>query len=1051
MLEKDKKENGGEAAAESVSEYDLNRLLVDYLYVFFPVYQEIKDKAWTRENELDEQLPDVSQSSSLRKILTDPGTVSAEQKGVIVFRGEREGDGKKFYLNKLIETCYEAIPHFVWSDIDKMEREGNLFRFPILVDKAAVECWLENKDAQNIVDLTAKCFITKLKLNTIQQAVAQELADKLFQKGMLALFVTEDVHPVPMQLIRRLIQLMPSTGLMPILIFLVDNSFLFEDRDGEEEKFYCIDIKPLSEYQILRYIAVELPNCTELMAGVKEHKEIVKLLSKQERLLKQIAIWKNNMNSQKDFELDILQIEEDFIRETIGDNTGLHKQLCEAAKLELQNRAIPQETLNALSETDFFYNGQFNYAESKYYLVAEEFARNKKINLRNVLQPTIEEIIKKWPEEVLLYFAAFYMRGHNTKKKRDDRFKKYFDILCTVLNNPDIREKQGLVPALIIANTMVFLGKIEEKLEGFINWTMEELKSPNYDKKIFEALSLIKDSVSDCQLEDALCKKYMETDNLAVKRRIVYFYSFAHCALPNEIVDDMVLKEHSTESSSKHPEEDSREHLNYHIISALTDTVNVSGFEEIRWVKDTFYMEWLEKDNDPIMQSELETFYFHKVKHLYKSEGAYLNKCISQLLKKFTEGVDWEKTHALGALCRMPGLEKDNINHIINQLNNLLIKELDNLPNSRDGNCLPTVRYIVEACCKLAKHESADPERTHRLLQEKFADHIAKYGREYMNPGVAFSVYITAYSVFSTLICGLAYLKKGNLSIRNLLTQEFSMERNLDTLMQECGIDSTFELWPDTCADDLEDIVQEWKTIPPTYSEQIMGTKYDNSVGQIYVNSNYAGMGFMFREHYKSGYRVYCITCTHLFAKAEQYLDKVEFELLRTEEQTRRYSMKPLYPERDLLVRELGVRASARQDVSVWVVEDIPYNVLLEMFDGNDWYDGTPEKDSELKSYGFPTGKEASVFGKTHGSFLEYIYQDSGKGFCKLKLPGEEKSDIYKSAYGYSGTPIINSEGRICAIHKGNDGNAAFIGINADIIKDILNRKEWEKNERING
>ena len=1042
MVEINQKENGGEAPVEFVRKYDLNRLLIDYLYAFFPVYQEIKDKAWTRENVLDEQLSEDVSNNSLRKLLTDPRTVSAEQKGVIVFRGEREGDGKKFYLNKLIETCYEAIPHFLWSDLGEIEKKENLFRFPILVDKDAVDCWLNQETAQNIAGLTAQCFMTKLQLITEEQcAVAQEVAEKLFQRGMLALFVMEDVHSSPLQLIRRLIQLMPSAGLMPILIFLVDNSFSFETWDDEENKFYCIDIKPLSEEQILRYIAVELPVCTELMAGVKEHREIVKLLSKQERLLKQVTVWKNNMNSQKDLELDILQIEGDFIKETIGNNAELHRQLCEAAKLELQNEMIPQETLHALRKTDFFYDEQFNYAESKYYLIAEEYACNSELRAKSVLQGALEEIIRKWPREVQLYFAAFYMRGFEIPKKRKNRFGKYFNVLCTVLNNPDIREKQGLVPAFVIADTMFFLGKIEEKLDGFINWVMEELEKPDYDKRVFEALARIKNSVTDYQMEDVLCQKYVETDNLVVKRRIVYFYSFAHCALPDEIVADMKYEEFSQEASKRH--------LSYHIISALTDTIDVSGFGEIKWVKDTAYMEWVEMDNDPIMQSELEAFYFKKVGRLYKSEGAYLKKSSSLLLKKFEEGADWEKTHALGALCRMPGLEKDSINHTIKKLNDLLTKELYDSLYPKDSNFLRRVKYIVEACCTLAKHKSADPQSAYSLVLEKFSDHMIKYCKEYMNPDLSFSTYITAYSMFSMLVYGLVCLKKDNLSIRTLLAKEFSIERDWDTLMRNWGIDSMIELWTEGFNDDLEDLVQEWKAIPSTFSAQIIVQKYNSSVGRIYVDNVYAGMGFMFREQYKSGYRVYCITCAHLFAGMDQCLNNVEIEMLGTEEQSRRYLIKLLHPED--IARELGAKATAKQDVSIWGVEDIPYRVFSEIYDETDWCDSIPEKGSKLMSYGFPTD-EVSEFGKIHGSPLEYIYyQDMGNGFCRLKIPEEEKSDIYESAFGYSGAPIINSEGRICAIHKGDESNWAFIGINSNIVKEILKRKEWEKNERTSG
>lgn len=1045
MLENDKKKKGGEASVESLKEQDLTRLLIDYLYDFFPVYQEIKDKSWTRENELDELISNTSQSHSLRKLLTDPRTVCERRKGVIVFRGEKEGDGKKFYLNKLIETCYEAIPHFVWSDMDKMEEEGKLFRFPILVDKEAVECWLKEDDEydKNIAGLTAQCFMTKLKLETdVQRSNARKLAEKLLQKGMLALFVMEDVYFEPIRLVQRLISVMPDTDLMPILIFLVDNSFSSEVREGEEEQFYCIDIKPLTEYQILRYIAIELPDCPELMTDVKEHKEIIKLLSKQERLLKQIAIWKNNKNIQKEFKLDILQIENDFIKEMTGDNEELHKRLCKAAKLELCDKEIPQETLNEFSKTDFFYNGRFNYAESKYYLVAEEYVEESETLYGNALPKTIDNIIRKWPVEVQMYFATFYIYGDKPQRSKKEKLKFYYNKLCDVLNNSDLRQNCDFSPAVVIADTLLFLGKAEEKLNDFVDWVAKELENPNYDKKVFEALSHIRDAIPDSRIEDVLCEKYKKIENPGVKRRIVYFYSWIHYPVPDEIIEDLVS------------EENKDIHLKCHIISALIDTLDAACIEERKWKRDGAYVGWVQRDYGPILQSQLEKVYFLISGKLYKSDGEALTKKINDLLKVLSDaGDDWEKAHAADALCKMAGLDADNIKYIIGRLNQLLIKDLEELSVQSEYNCLRPIRYLIEACCMLAVHESTD-DTVLLVVQERFAEPIQKFGREYISSNTPFRKYILVYSVFSMLICGLAYLKNSKLPIRELLDRQFLMERSLNVLLEACSIKSTSELWPESCADELEDIIQEWKEQLLLFSDSSSNMSadrmYDSSVGQIYEENEYVGMGFLFREYSKMEYHVYCITCRHLFQK--EYLEKIAFEPLDAKENPKKYPMKLIYPKQDKFGQELSPRTPAKEDVSIWEVNDIPYNMSWEIYDKSNWYDGSLNGEMQLRSYGFPNRQIADL-ADAHGWPLEYKYVDKRKGefytFTEKESLSQQRNQIYNSNKvfcGYSGAPIVDSIGRICAMHKGNEGEV-LIGIASKEIQKILEEKEWEQHE----
>lgn len=1035
----------GTSLFDNSDDRDLTRLLIDYLYAFFPTYQAIKDKPWTRENELDDNLPNTMPEQPLRKLLTDPRTLETGKKNIIVFRGEKEGDGKKFYLNKLIGTCYEAIPHLVWSDIEKLKQEGTLFRFPVLVDKCSVDYWLDDEHgyAKNIIDLTAVSFITKLNLeHTKQHETAKKLAEKLVESGMLALFISEDAYHAPLELIHHLL---PSSdlSLLPILIFLVDRNFYPELPEGEEEKFYCIDIKPLTEYQILRYIAIELPNCPELLLTIKQYKEVITLLSKQERLLKQISTWKGNTDPETRLEVDVLQIEEDFLKEIIQDNPELRIKLREAAKLELSGQSIPQDTLDLLRETDFFNNGWFNYAESKYYLIAEQYS-NKRISVTdiNALKEVIIKLLCEWPPEVQYYFAAFFLHKVTSEKRKADRLDRYFNALCRALDNQDLRKRYA--PATIIANTLRFINRVETKFNDFVDWIMGELSHSIYDEKVFEALSGLSDVIKKSRIEFELRNKYKSSNDPTVKRRIVYFYSRAHYPIPDEIVEDLTNQDYSPTGR----------HLKYHIVTAIIDTVSISESEEADWVKNAKYMDWPSLTKDPILQSEFEKLFFLKTKRLYKSDGNYLVGGIDRLIDKLRGGSYWEKAHAAGALCRRAGLDTNYIQNIIKKFETILIGEHRSLGKHRDRNCLKTISYIIEACCTLATHESANSKQPEakkltERTQEVFLKLIQHFSKSYSDSNTAFEIYNIAYSACFLFICGLAYLKNPKLQLRKLLGEQFSSRGELGDLLAACGIGTITELLPDDHADELEDAMQQWEAQNIFSFSPLINRKYDISAGQIYIGGKNEGMGFMFREDYMAVQRVYCITCVHLFENCNS-LEQISFKPLRPEDRPETYPLKLLYPTKEKLVEKHPIEAPAKEDISIWALDGVPHDVFIELFDRNDFCGKNDKMGSQLRSYGFPPA--ISEFSDVHGKPLEYTYHNESKnGFCVMNPvfdQREEKIAEQTNVFeGYSGAPIVNQEGKICAMHKGNEGIHRLICIKSEVIQSLIDEKEWKYHE----
>ena len=149
-----------------------------------------------------------------------------------------------------------------------------------------------------------------------------------------------------------------------------------------------------------------------------------------------------------------------------------------------------------------------------------------------------------------------------------------------------------------------------------------------------------------------------------------------------------------------------------------------------------------------------------------------------------------------------------------------------------------------------------------------------------------------------------------------------------------------------------------------------------------------------------------------------------------------------LFPSREKLCEKVNPSTPARDDICVLKTDSIPHDIYdyiftLENLADQDYRTASKER---LMSYAFPDGAN-SEFGEANGAARDYTYNGNRRnGYCCFSVEQEKNN-------GFSGAPIVDTKDKIFAIHNGQEGSAVVYGINPQIIKNIMDKKEWEQNE----
>lgn len=792
------------------------QVLVNYLRLTFDDYiREIINEPWTRETVLNEDIECCK--STLYNLLTQNDLFGNSDKNIFVFRGSQDGDGKQFYYKKLVQTCYNSIPipHLVTQGIDSI-KSG--FRIPIMVENVSLTSFLAKRSSTPT--LAEICFIKSLHLNKELQKAAKELAGQLSEQGRLAYFLGLDIKHDLKGYIDNLYIGKSQNKHAPVFIIFSDKEFASEITGGE--CFNCIDINPLTETQIIRHIATEFPNSPDLLTKIKDP-YIIDVLSKQERLLKQVKIWKIRLSENESINVDRFNIEKDYIDVFAAGDDNTRSKLYDAAKKIVDGNKIPDGTLKLKKLEGFFdRNGSFTYNESIFYLIAEEAYNDIPRLSPERVAGKIEDIIKKWPTEVLNYFACFIVL---IKRFGIDR---YLDILIGIFDK--FQNNTSFVPAKVLIDTIIYTNILstnskEKKLihnsdlnedplsfccRRYLDWVINQIKEVTYDQDVFAGFFEFKKH-DDCkrEMETILRKVYVDTkkgnqidnDTQRKLRRIVYLYSQMSMPISTPVLKDLF-------------DSNSDMHLRYHIISTLVDLAK-TGVIPNKKDQDLIlsFVKNVGQDCDVILLCETTTLTYLLQPEDKIPDNYHIDELINILHSP--DKKNWEKAHAAGALCKHIRVTDDKVKLIIEEFSTILDNEITKLKYTTNYYYLKTISYIIEAMCTVLPTAN----NIDRLAREGIEKLLLKHLPDLTN-GTTHNTQNNQNrldSALRMLICGLIHIttKEQAFTLRKNLDEQFSQGCNIVKLLNGIGEDEPDTLiLEDTSWDgELIDMMTRWINI----------------------------------------------------------------------------------------------------------------------------------------------------------------------------------------------------------------------------------------------
>lgn len=992
----------------------LTSLFHRYLqYLYKKELENRMGKQWIREGDLDKELlPEHYQVRTLRQVLCNPEAIGENQANLFLLRGDK-GDGRVFYLRKMIQLCYDSIQHLIWENaVEELEA----FRFPVLVTRSVMEQpggKMVRQSYTTLHELAADCITQQLGLRADERKSARTLMEVLSGAGKLAVFFEVDLEGITHQILERI---SPYSGQShkPLAVFIENSSF----EPASRQQCCCIDIEPLTLSQIAGYLSGEWPerftNPKEAEEFLNKKDELVRILGKPERLLMYIGFAR-----QKSEKVTISQIYEVFVKTEVEKVRKIRNHLSERElhkRLEEQSRAggtgNPDEFDELVADfenTQMFHSKDrtFRFEGCRYYLAARSYYRPN-MSKKNILSNIID-ILQKEPEDTICFYADFFWLGGAKY------FGFFFDQLVLALDRPEVMEKissPSLVMARIIGFTNTYQDQDKDKdkdqdkdqdkdnSQKYFQWMMDRLGKSTYDSSIYEALyrlSFYPDKDIPKLLEDL----YKKEKNPVVKRRIVYYFGYAKSGLPTQMLDDLCQKENTDI------------HLKYHVISALID--NYSNEK----VKDEVNKRFSDLECalgthvNPVLRSDFERLYA-----LYQNGRQYLSgedpkRCVDELMDKLANGEYWEKAHAAGALSRRS--YSDNVNTVILKLEDILDQELTKLSSveEADSNMLKTVSYIVEACCQLSRDRVECKSLAAKCLNQLMMKHIDTI----LKLEIPIEVYYPLETALSLTLGGLLCIWQEDRDIRKVLGKCFSTEESLVKLFHEC---SCFMRGDETLTP-LEEKLQETEEL--SMEDEITKRfsnlyKFQNNFDMRYIFS-YAklfegdygiGAGVLFSY----GHNLYAITCRHIFYKNKKQLfvdiNKV-LTSLWLPNSSKRYAQELMYPAR---LEEEFHEACAADDLAIFRLKYVPARLSRLVFSERNRV-LSEDREDELKCLGTPCGYESC--GKWHsGKYKDPLMN----GYFSIG-----KDEGLKQADGFSGAPIINMKGQLYGIWQSSDTNIA--------------------------
>lgn len=1010
-----------------------------YLEVLFQAQLKKRMKTpWMREGDLDESLPDEPfRGETPRSLLSDHHAVPEGAPNIFILQGDM-GDGRKFYLKKMIEVCYEEINHIVWEQAQKQDVK---FRFPILAVQEVVDQAESETGPLSLIEFALGCMVWQLKLDVEEQGTAQALLKKLGQMGKLAVFFNEGMCKDTNALINRLI-LSEGQAYQPIAVFIESSEFPLMGNG----KYYCLRLKPLKVQQIVRYLCAELPEhyCPrEAEKMLREQAEVADILSKPERLLIHIRGIEENTTDitiTKIYESFLLkQVDQayDFQRDRAGTSASKEQMtewlVCRAKGKEFPDVDVGRQCQQCFADSEIFNRDltDFRFEGCKYFLIAQSYFSHG--NSWNSIRKRIRHILLYEHPMVLKFFAGLCVEKINHP---ETFFRQTVALIRDTKEKDDIK-KVCNAPAKLLADILTFTSRVSKDGVEFVKWAGKEMWKDVYDTSVLEALANL--NKQNNAILSMLEERYTETENAREKRRIVYCFS---CMGPGTLSEQMILN--FCDIFSTQTDAGSR-HLQYHISTALIDCCKQSDdlYSHFERLKNA-----LGEHPDPILRSDFDTLYTQIYNIHYQLSREEQQKCENELIHLLEHGTYFQKAHAAGALGRRNyGSDEGGIRSVIDRLLTALDRNLSDMSavQTLDPDTLKAVSYIVESCCRLAERNSGCCNEVRDGLKQQLESHIEAL----VEVDVPISVYQCLEIALKLVVAGLIWLLDPKTGVRTELGKCFSSETTIldavskltqsDEATYEEGLSGKIRI-----LEELSDPARMEKMLRGKFQYRPQfGQELDFSLADLRYENKRVMSGFFF--YYQDN--IYFITCRHCFfdgGTAEkpriplENNDQLTFSLTYLDN-AEQYHGRLRYPT--AITEPASFDGNAADDLVIYQLTDVPAGFMKVVFSKQHTLD-TIGMEDRLRALSFPEGSQ--ILGR---SIYGYRYSTVGHGFFSLEA--DQRQPLGDSANWFSGVPIIKEDNgiRIAGMWKGSNGEDQHIlGIT---MSTILSGLDEISNERM--
>lgn len=997
-------------------------------YLEFLFQTQLKERMktiWMREGDLDEFLPDEPfKEETLRSLLKSHQSVPEEATNIFILQGDT-GDGRKFYLKKMMEVCYEEIHHIGWKQAQEQDVE---FRFPILAVREVVSLAESERGPLDLIEFALQCIIRQLNLEEWEQKTARALLEGLGQMGKLAVFFNEGMCKDTNILINRL-NSSKKQVYQPIAVFIESSQFSL-NGDG---KYYCIRLKPLKIQQIVRYLSAELPRLygtREAENMLRDHAEVANILSKPERLLIHISGVEGDAELKDASEITITKIYETFVLKQIdqayslqGEQEGaekIRKQLtewliCRARGKEFSDAEVGQQCQQCFANSEILNRDldDFRFEGCKYYLIAHDYFTRG--NLGNNIRKKIKRILLSEHPMVLKFFAGLCVG----KIRHPETF---FKQMVALLKDPKENEarKAYKAPAKFLADILTFTGRVDRDGVEFVKWAGEEMWKDVYDTSVLEALASL--NKQNAAILSKLEERYAETENAREKRRIAYCFGYMG---PGVLSEQMISDFCKTCSA---PMDKETRHLQYHVSTTLIDCCkqNDDLYSLLGQMEDA-----LGKHLDPILRSDFDTLYTQINNRHYQSTREEQKQCENELINLLENGTYFEMAHAAGALGRR-NYDGDEwgIKSVIERLLSVLDKIMTDMSNveSVNFNALKTVSYIVESCCKLAERNGCCGSEVRDGLRQQLEPHIEVL----VSVDVPILVYQCLESALKLIVTGLIWLLEPKTEVRMELGLCFASRTTIlqtvseliqrDKATYEEGLKGKIQ-----ALEELSNAAKVEETLRSKFQYQPQcGRELDFSLAYLKYKEERMMAGFFFC--YQNN--IYFITCRHCFF-IEENVEKLRIPLeninqvtfsLACLDNTKQYHGILCYPEN---VLEPNIfEQNATNDLVVYQLTDVPVGFTQVVFSEQCTLilTGSDGMENHLKAFGF------LEWGRIPGRFI-YGHRYSAASHDLFSLEADQNQPLGNNANWFSGVPIIKGDNdiRIVGMWKASDSKESRI------------------------